>query len=89
MYLCLVDEFGLWFCTHRPLFNPFPNDKFWTPPIRKSWQMTISDLTKMEESSSNGWKTLWEKETLLVKSVFKRLVLQTRLVWERACLGKG
>ena len=41
----------------------------------------------MAESSPNRSKTLWEKEKLLVTSVFKRLVLQTRkkpgLVWER------
>ena len=49
---------------------------------------------KMEESSSNGRKTLWEKEKFLVMSnlsfshsVFKRLVLQTRK--NRAYLGKG
>ena len=41
----------------------------------------------MAESSPNGWKTLWEKEKLLVMrnfsfshSVFKRLVLQTRKI---------
>ena len=38
----------------------------------------------MKESSSNGWKTLWDKEKLLVTSIFSfshsvftRLVLQT------------
>ena len=48
----------------------------------KSLQTRILNLMKMEESSSNGWKTLWEKEKLLVTSnfsfshsVFKRLVL--------------
>ena len=47
--------------------------------------MAISDLTKMVESYPNGWKTLWEKEKLLVTSnfsfshsVFKRLVSQGR-----------
>ena len=46
--------------------------------------MTISNLIKMEESSSNKKKTLWEKEKLHVMSnfsfslsVFKILVLQT------------
>ena len=46
--------------------------------------MTISNFMKMEESSSNKKKTLWEKEKLHVMSnfsfslsVFKRLVLQT------------
>ena len=40
---------------------------------------------KMAEYSPNGYKTLWEKEKLLVtgnfsfsRSVFKRFVLQTR-----------
>ena len=48
----------------------------------------------MEESSSNGLKTLWEKEKLLVKSnfsfsnsVFKRLVLQT--CKNQGLFGKG
>ena len=43
--------------------------------------MTISNLTKLEESYPNREKTLWEKEKLLVTSnfsfshcVFKRLV---------------
>ena len=47
--------------------------------------MTISNLTKMKESYSNRYKTLWEKEKLLVTSnfsfslsVFKRLVSQRR-----------
>ena len=47
--------------------------------------MTISNLTKMAESSPNGYKTLWEKEKLLVTSIFsfshsafKRLVSQGR-----------
>ena len=45
--------------------------------------MTISNLMKMAESHPNGKKTLWEKEKLLVTSifsfshnVFKRLVSQ-------------
>ena len=48
----------------------------------------------MAESSPDGYKTLWEKETLLVtsnvsfsRSVFKRLVLQTRK--NQGLLGKG
>ena len=48
----------------------------------------------MEESFSNGWKTLWEKKKLLVTSnfifshsVFKRLVLQTRK--NQGLFGKG
>ena len=46
--------------------------------------MTISNLMKMAQSSSNGLKTLWEKKKLLVRSnfsfshsVFKRPLLQT------------
>ena len=49
---------------------------------------------KMEESYPNGWKTLREKEKLLVTSnfsfshsVFKRLVLQTRK--NQGLFGKG
>ena len=48
----------------------------------------------MEESSSDGWKTLWEKEKLLITSnfsfshsVFKRHVLQTRK--NQGLFGKG
>ena len=48
----------------------------------------------MSESSSNGWKTLLEKEKLLVPSnfsfshsVFKGLVLQTRK--NQGLFGKG
>ena len=76
------------------MFNPFPNDKFETFPNWKSLQMTILSLMKMMESSPNGWKTLWEKEKLLVTSnfslscsVFKRLVLQTRK--NQGLFGKG
>ena len=59
-------------------FNLFQNDKFFTLPNSKSLQTT------MTESSSKGYKTLWEKEKMLVTSnfsfshsVFKRLLLQT------------
>ena len=48
----------------------------------------------MAESSLKGWKTLWEKEKLLVRSnssfshsVFKRRVLQTRK--SQGLFGKG
>ena len=48
----------------------------------------------MAESSPKGWKTLWEKEKLLVTSnfsffhsVFKRLVLQTGK--NQGLFGKG
>ena len=48
-------------------------------------QTTISNFIKMAESSQLEYKTLWEKEKLLITcnfsfsySVFKRLVLQTR-----------
>ena len=51
----------------------------------KSLQTTNMKLMKMSESYKNGQKTLWEKEKLLVtsnfsfsRSVFKKLVLQTR-----------
>ena len=56
--------------------------------------MTISNLIKMEESSSKRKKTLAEKEKLLVMSnisflhcVFKRLVLQIRK--NQGLFGKG
>ena len=32
-------------------FNPFPNDKFWTLPIRKGLQTTILNLVEIAESS--------------------------------------
>ena len=39
----------------RPIpFNPFPNNKFWTPPIRESFQTSILNLVKMAESSPKG-----------------------------------
>ena len=48
-------------------------------------EMIISNLMKMAENSLNGWKTLWEKEKLFLRSnfsfshsVFKRLVRHTR-----------
>ena len=54
----------------------------------------ISDLVKMAGSSPKPWKTLWEKEKLLVTSnfsfshcVFKRLVLQT--CKNQGLFGKG
>ena len=49
---------------------------------RINLQTTISNLTKMADSSPNWWKTLWEKEKLLLMSnfsfshsVFKRHIL--------------
>ena len=63
-------------------------------PNWKSLQTTISNLIKMEESFSNGLKTLGEKEKLVVTSnfsfshsVYKRLVLQTHK--NRGLFGKG
>ena len=51
-------------------------------------------FTIMAENSSNGWKTLWEKEKLLVMSnfsfshsVFKRSLLQTRKI--QGLFGEG
>ena len=52
---------------YLPLY-PFPNEKVSTFPNCRSLQTTISNLIKMEESSSNGLKTQWEKEKLLVTS---------------------
>ena len=56
--------------------------------------MTFSNLMKMAEKATNGLKTLWGKEKLLVTSnfsftysVFKRLVLQTRK--NQGLFGKG
>ena len=56
--------------------------------------MTILDLMKMVESSTNGQKTLWEKEKLLVISNFSFFpqcfqknctedMQKQGLVWER------
>ena len=52
------------------------------------------NLMKMAESSPNRWKTLWEKEKLLVtgnfsfsRSVFKRPVLQAHK--NQGLFGKG
>ena len=74
--------------------NPFPNGKFKILPNKKSLQTTILRLMKIVESSPNGWKTLWEKQKLLVTSnfsfshsVFKLLVLQTRK--NQGLFGKG
>ena len=68
------------------MLNPLPDDKFWTLPNCKNLQTTISNLMKMTECYPNRYKTLWEKEKLLVTSnfsfshsVFKRLVSQGRL----------
>ena len=56
--------------------------------------MTISNLMKMAESFPNEWKTLWEKDKLLVTSnlsfshsVFKRLALM--LCKNQALFEKG
>ena len=56
-----------------------------TLPYSKGLQTTISNWMKVAEGSTDGKKTLWEKEKLLVMSnfsfshsVIKRLVLQTR-----------
>ena len=83
-----------------PMNNPFNslphNPNFYRPSLlnRKSLQMTILKLIKMAESTSDGWKTLREKEKLLVVSnfcfshgVFKRLILQTRE--DPGLFGKG
>ena len=74
--------------------NSFPNDKFWTLPNLMSMQTTTLNFMKMAESFSNGQKTVWEKEKLLVTSnfsfshsVFKRLLLQTRK--NQGLFGKG
>ena len=76
-----------------PWLNPFPNDKFYTLSNWKSLQ-TISDLMEMAENFPIGWKTLWEKEKLLVTSnfsfshsVFRRLIPQTHE--NQGLLGKG
>ena len=74
-------------------FNPFPNNKFWTPPKGKSLQITIVNLMKMAENYRYGI-ILREKEKLLITSnfsfshfVFKRLVLQTHK--NKGLFGKG
>ena len=55
-------------------------------------QTTISNLMKMEESSSNKWKTLYEKKKcyeqfLVFHSVFKRIVLKVHK--NQGWFGKG
>ena len=54
---------------HVWVFNPFPNNKSSTLPNWKSL-LTILNLTEMTENSLTGWKTLREKEKLLVTSNF-------------------
>ena len=56
--------------------------------------MTISNLIEMAEGSPKGWKTLWEKEKLLVTSNFsfshsvsKRFVIHT--CKNQGLFGKG
>ena len=56
--------------------------------------MTNLNLMKIAESSPKGYKTLWEKEKLLITSNFSLLTvfskdLYSRHVKTRACLGKG
>ena len=46
------------------LFNPFPNNKFWTGPNLKSLQMSISNLMKMAEISTNGLENTVGKEEI-------------------------
>ena len=58
--------------------NPFPNDKFYTLPNRKSLQTTISNLTKMEKKVLQTGTKLVMSNFSFSKSVFKILVLQTR-----------
>ena len=67
-------------------FRLFQTEKL----CRRQFQIFIT----IAESSPNGYKTLWEKEKLLVTSsfsfshsVFKRLVLQTRK--SKGLFGKG
>ena len=67
----------------RNLLNHTRTTNFRLFQIEKSLQTTISSLKKRVESSPNEYKTLWEKEKLLVTSnfsfslsVFKRLVQQ-------------
>ena len=76
-----------WHC-----FNSLPNDKFWTRPNSK--ESAISILMNMTKSFQKGYKTLWEKEKLLVTSnfsfshsVFKRHILYTRK--NQDLFGKG
>ena len=77
-----------------PHYNPFPNDKFYTLPNSKTLQTTILNWTKMAKGNPKEWKTLWEKENLLITSkfsfshsVFKRPVLHTRK--NKSLFGRG
>ena len=81
-------------CINSTLINSFPNKQFYNFPNWKSSQTTISNYMKMAKTSPTGYKTLWEKDKLLVTSnfsfshrVFKRLVCGH--VKTRPCLGQG
>ena len=69
------------------LFNPFPNNRFWTLPIRKSLQTTILILVEMAENSPKrrNWllRAISPIPTLFSKELY------CRHVKTRACLGKG
>ena len=73
--------------------NSFPNDEIWALPKCKKFQTTMSNLGEMAESSSEGWKTLWKKEKLLVTSNFSFSQVFSKDFYCRhvktgACLGK-
>ena len=65
-------------------FNPFPNDKFYTPPNSKTLHTTISNLVKNGGKLSKRVGNSVKKGEIarynfsFPYSVFKGLVLQTR-----------
>ena len=97
-----VKKYQILVCSLTLTNTGYKTRKFWPFPKRQ-----VLDLSKLKEfaddnfefvrnaeSFPNGYKTLWEKEKLLVTSnfsfshcVFKRLILQTRKY--QACLGRG
>ena len=69
------------------LFNPFPNNRFWTLPIRKSLQTTILILVEMAENSPKRRNCLL-RAISPIPTLFSK-ELYCRHVKTRACLGKG
>ena len=74
--------------------SPIPKQQILDSSKLKEFAEDNSELMKTAERSLKGWKTLWEKEKLLLTSnfsfshgVFKRLVLQIHK--NKGLFGKG
>ena len=73
--------------------NHFPNDKVWTPPIRKSLQTTIRNLLKMAKVLQKGRKRCWKRRNCSLRAIspcptvfskdFNYRHVKTRACWER------